>query len=210
MENKTHAFPTRILAFLSKHKLISIVSIVALVVLISSLIAVLNGTPKAVTVVKSSLTGFSDISELSVLEYPYNSYTTVYKKDKNNENISDKPLYYVAYEGTVKMGFNFEKIKVSEDKDKKTIYIEIPTVEIQSASIDQSTLDFIFIDEKSETTDVVAKSISICKNDLESKVNGENGDSLRLVANENAISTIKAITEPLIKHLPDGYVIEYR
>ena len=209
MENKKLISPKQIFKEAVKNKIIITVFIVAIIGICGILLITSNNKPEAVTVVKSSLTGFADISKLSVLELPFNTYTTVYEKDKNGKDDMDKPKYHVAYNGTVRLGIDFNDIKITEDAEKKIIYVEIPDVKIQNVSVDED-LNFIFAKDKYETENVVAKSIPICQEDLTKKVNGENGENMKLIAKENAIASIKAITEPLIKHLPEGYVIVYR
>ena len=199
--------------FVVKHKKASFLSIgfiILALLLIIIIPSVLKKEPESVTVVESSLKGFSDIEELSVLEYSYSSYTTVYEKDKKGKDNKDKPKYHVAYSGTVRTGFDFKDLKITDDKEKKVIYIDIPDIKINSVSIDENSLDFIFIKDKYETEDIVPKTIPICKKDLEKKVTGKDGANLKTIAEENALSTIKAITEPLKKSLPEGYTIEYR
>lgn len=210
-DNKTKGFnPAKIFKFVKKHKTLCIAIFAGLVGAIIALTLAWNRQPEPVIVVKSSMTGFSDIDTLSVLEYSYNSYTTVYEKNKDGTDDKDKPKYHVAYDGTVKTGFDFSNIQITDDTDKKIIYIDIPEIQITSATIDEKSLDFIFAKEKYHTEDVVAKALTLCQEDLKEKVNGDDGINLRQIAKENAITTIKAITEPMIEHLPDGYKIEYR
>ena len=210
MEDKKTISLKQVFAFVFKHRIIFGVILVALISSFITLSLVFNEQPEAVTIVKSSLKSFSDINELSVLEYSYSSYTTVYEKTKDGKNNKDKPKYHVAYDGTVKLGFDFNDSNITEDKDKQIIYIDIPEIKVNSVSIDENSLDFIFAKDKYETEDIVPKSIPICKSDLEKKVNGKEGTNLRLIAEENAFTTIQAMIQPLIECLPDGYTIQYR
>ena len=209
MEDKKTISLKQIFAFVFKHRVIFGIILVALISSIITLSLVFNEQPEAVTVVKSALKGIEDIDELSVLEYNYSSFTTVYEKTKDGKNNKDKPKYHVAYDGIVRLGFNFKDIKVTEDTVKKIIYIEMPEVKINSVSIDDD-LQFIFAKDKYETDDVVAKSIDICRKDLEKKVKSDDGTNLRILAEESALETVQAITNPLAKFLPDDYVIIYR
>ena len=81
MENKKLISPKQIFNFIIRFKLILALCLVLIVGVCLALYITKDEQPEPKIVVESSLKGFKDIAELSVLEYPYSSYVTVYKKD---------------------------------------------------------------------------------------------------------------------------------
>ena len=154
------------------------------------------------TISKASLEKLIEISDLSTLDYTYNAITTVYEEDGTT------PKYYVSYDGTVTAGIDMEELDVSTDDEAKTISISLPEVTIQNVSIDMSSLDFIFEEEKYETETVSQEAYKACLNDLNKKASEE--DSLLSIARENAIEAMDALISPWVKQLDSNYTVEIK
>jgi hypothetical protein len=86
---------------------------------------------------KSSLQKVIEINELSTVDYTYNATATKYDDDND-------AMYYVAYEGTVTAGIDFNEIGIDVLKEEKKVIITIPAVEIHSTKVDMGTMEYIF------------------------------------------------------------------
>lgn len=137
---------------------------------------------KVTVVSESQLKEALEINEFSTLEASYNSIAKIYGEDGK---------YYVAYEGTVRMGFDPEKLDYAIDDKGKKIKVILPEIEVQDVVVDQKSLDFIDVDED-ET--IIAKSYERCKQDLDSKVRRD--QALKDIARENAENFICASLQP--------------
>lgn len=154
---------------------------------------------KMTTISKSSLQKVIEINELSTIDYTYNA--TAIKRDENNE-----AMYYVAYEGIVTAGIDFNEIEIAVIEKEKKVHIAVPKVEIQGVKVDMGTMEYIFTKNKYETEDITQEAYKLCKADLKMRVEEEN--VLYDTARENAISSVEALFEPWIETIDDSYTIE--
>lgn len=175
-------------------------SVIVLAILLS---LILSRPPKLTTFSESSLKESFTIDELSTVEFIYNSIAEVKGTEKNKKVIK----YYVAYNGTVKAGFNSKDLKVTKNEKSKKYVVEIPEMKINSTNV-KSDIKFIFTKAKYEKETVYAEAYSACINDLEIK--SKDNSTLLEMAKTNAISTVKALVKPWEENLPDGYKIEVR
>lgn len=175
-----------------------------LVVLISIIIAIVfSGSGKAQFSVETSLKEVLESSELSTAEYTYNSIVSVKDDKKDTKNDEEEIKYYISYKGTVKAGFDFEKIDVVKN-DKKIIVI-VPEIEIISVDVD-TNLEYIFTNKKYDTEKTYAEAYNACCDDLESKA--KSNKTLHNTAVESAIEAITALTKPFERQLKKGETIE--
>ena len=176
-----------------------IILLVAASLLLATIICIIIFLPSGKTTysVNTSLKVFIESSELSTSEYTYNSIAKV-KIDPKKSADEDNVKYQIAYKGTVKSGFNFEKIEILEESN--SIIVIIPKIEIQSIAID-ANLEYIFVKEKYDTETTYAEAYNVCYEDLESKA--KNNETLYNTAIESAIETLTAITKPFEQQL-DG------
>ena len=144
---------------------------------------------RVTTITQSSLEKMLETNDLSTLEYTYNGITTVYTQDGKT------PKYYVAYEGVVTAGIDITKINVHTDQDKKVITITIPDPSVHEK-------------KKYETETVSQEAYKKSMKDLKNKAEKE--EQLLSMAKENAVSSIKALIEPWVKQLDDGYTVEVK
>lgn len=200
-EKKENIRPKSVIAFIREsRKLITsaIIGIVVIAVLSSILFAKERNVK---TVAESSLKEVVEVCELSTVEFIYNSTVTV--KDEEN-----KDKYHVAYEGVVNAGFDFNKITTEMDKENKKIVIVIPKIKINSVNINDETLDFIFVKDKYDTETTFQEAYKVSYEDLEKKA--ETNQTVKKMAYENAVDTMKAIIIPLESKLPKGYSFDFR
>lgn len=153
------------------------------------------------TVTTSSLEKILEISELSTVEYTYNAVTKHCLEDGTI-------VYYVAYDGQVKAGIDFEKIEISVDEAAKKITVILPEVRIQGCRVDVGTLDFIFMKKEYNIASVSADAYKLCQADLEKKAAAE--PKLLELARENAIQAVEALIEPWVQQVDAGYTLEVK
>ncbi|MBR7133907.1 MAG: DUF4230 domain-containing protein [Clostridia bacterium] len=180
-----------------KSKKISAIAVSAVMMIIAAVCVLLSSPDSAEFASKTSLKKVLDSADFSTAEYTYNSIATVMEK----ENVK----YYVAYEGTVKAGFDFEKIDVTE-KDKK-ITITIPEVDIISVDVDEN-MEYMFTKKKYEKENTYQEAYSACVKDLKEKA--KNNETLNKTAEDSAIETVKALIKPWEKKLKKGYSVEIK
>ncbi len=174
------------------------------VILLVVILTITNKSGGFSVLATSHLEEVLEMSELTTVEYDYNA---VAKKEVEKDGIKEVQ-YYVAYNGRVNAGIDFNKIEIEkDDKDKKIIFV-LPPVEVFDTNIDNNSLDYIFEDRHSKTDTVQVEAYNLCTEDLKRRVESEN--LVADAAKENAISAIKGLIEPLIQTEDSTYKIEVR
>lgn len=180
-------------------KIIVILSLVLIIVVAILLAITQNKGGQLTTISKSSLQKVIEINELSTVDYTYNATATKYDEDND-------AMYYVAYEGTVTAGIDFNEIGIDVLKDEKKVIITIPAVEIHSTKVDMGTMEYIFTKNRYETEDISQEAYKLCKDDLKERIEKEN--VLHDTARENAISSVEALFKPWIDAIDSTYTVE--
>lgn len=140
-----------------------------------------------------------NISELSTLEYTYNSIVAIHEEE------SEKVKYYVAYEGMVTVGIQFEEIRVTVDEEQKSILLTVPEAEIMDCEVNPGTLEYIFTKEKYNTETVAQEAYKAGCADLKEKAYKET--ELFAMARENAITSVEALVRPWIEQIDKEYTV---
>lgn len=187
-ENKKHHIPFR--------GIITAVIIILLVIfipwpgkkgIISSLFQ--NKEGDVTTVTESTLEKVIRESTLYTAEYPYNSYTPVTDDDGN-------AMYYVAYNGTVRAGFDVGKVTVSLDEEGSRITIQLPEITVTDVYVDSGSLDYIFNSSKYNSETVSSEAYNAAYNDLQKKAAQD--QSIIEAATDNAKVVEKELVEPWV------------
>ncbi|MBQ6809468.1 MAG: DUF4230 domain-containing protein [Clostridia bacterium] len=179
-------------------------TIVALAVVVLIVLGLIVGiqnalpSPEAKIFSTSTLEKIIDVSKLSTFYSTYNGIANV-ANNKNPENID----YYVSYEGKVKAGFDFEKLKITVDDKTETIKVEIPEIVITDLTVEIRSLDFIFMNNKANTATTSEEAYKKCIEDL--KTETENNSAILELARENAVNVVKALFDPIISQLDSEY-----
>lgn len=181
---------------------IAVFAAMGILALVITCIIVFAPSGKTTISVKTSLKEVLESSELSTSEYTYNSIAKV-PIDSSKPTKEDNIKYQVAYNGTVKAGFDFKKIDIVEDDNSITVII--PKIEIQSVDVD-TDLEYIFTKQKYDTENTYQEAYNACNKDLEEKA--KTNKTLFSTAVDGAIDTLSAITKPFEKHLEDGKTIK--
>ncbi len=181
---------------LTKKQMVAIFAVIVAVI-IAIVIVICNRDAGDITITAQSLLKeIKETSELSTVEYTYNSIVEV----SNEKEIE----YYVSYKGKVKAGFDFEKLEVTENKKTKQLIVTIPEIKITDVSVEDE-LDYIFFKEKYDTEHTYVSAREKCIKDLTKKAN-ENSTVWKM-ASESAVVTVTALTNPFKQGLPEGWDI---
>lgn len=181
---------------------------VTLLVIAVACIAVLGFTQReppgqAQVVTQSLLEDIIDVSNVSTYEAVYNGIVTVM-----NEKNEDKVDFHVSYEAKVKVGIDFNRIKVELDEELKRIIVTVPTVELQEPEVEISSLDFIFINDKANTATVTERAYKACNADAAEE--SKEQKAIYDLAQEAAINFVDALIRPFVEQLDSTYDIEIR
>lgn len=103
----------------------------------------------------------------------------------------------------MKAGFDFEKLMIDVDDEKKTIMVLIPEIKITDIVVDIASLDYIFMNEKANTGTVVEEAYKKCIEDVQNESNS--GDAIYSLARENAKNVLKALIAPFIEQSGEDY-----
>ncbi|MBQ8518334.1 MAG: DUF4230 domain-containing protein [Agathobacter sp.] len=179
----------------------AIVVVVLMVVLI--LIVSLPKAGETEVITKSTLEKIVNISELSTYESIYNGIAVVYDEKKE-----DKIEYYVSYDATVKAGIDVKKIEYDVDNINKTIVVNMPEVMITDVTVEITSLDYIFVNDKANTSGVSDSAYKACIKDVEKE--SKEKDTILELAEESAKNIIKALINPFIEQWDAEYTLEIR
>lgn len=186
---------------LVKPKMLVIAAVVILVAIAA--VAVLLQTsgreePQPQVFNKSTLERIINVSELSTFTAVYNGIARV-----ANEKKPEKIDYYVSYEATVNAGIDFQKVEISMDEEQKTITLKVPEAHITNQSVEMSSLDFIFLNQKADKSGVTEAAYKACEEDVRQE--SEQQTAICELAKQNAENVLKALTKPIVDQLGDGY-----
>lgn len=149
-------------------------------------------------ITESSIAKIINVSELSTFEATYNGVAKKY--NKNNEID-----YYVSYNAKVKAGIDFEKVDIEVNNEEKKIIVKIPDIKINEPNVDISTLDYIFLNDKANTSDVSAEAYKLCIEDATKETQKE--EAIYEIAKENANNVIEALILPFVQQLDNEYTL---
>ncbi len=184
---------------------IIIIVIVAVLLIIVAIFIVrqvnkeVSANAEVITV--STLEKIINVSELSTFTAVYNGIAEVMNEEKPEETD-----YYVSYEARVDAGIDFEEIVIEVDNESKEIQILTPEVYITDVNVDISSLDFIFYNDKANTSTVTQQAFKACEAD----VNDESKQQTAIydLAQQNAINILTALTQPIVEQLDADYTLE--
>ncbi len=173
-----------------------IISLIIIVVLLATGIGVYvylvhKNSPTLTT--SSTLANVIDKYDLETVDYKYNSIATM--KD------GDKDMYYVRYDGDVKLGVDLNEVTFDVNQRNKTITVNVPKATVQTIQV--NPVDFIFVKEKYETDTVIVDARQLCKSDLEGKV------SSNTELYDRAWNNATGMIDGIIKPLSEGYKVKY-
>lgn len=180
------------------------VAIVVVAVLVAVAILVLPGRNdrSAQIVSQTFLQEIVATSKMSTYEAVYNGVAHV-----SSEESPEEILYHVSYNGTIKAGFDFAKVDIQIDHQNKQVLITLPIAKITQTSVDITSMDFIFLEEKANTEAVSQQAYAACVKDLTRE--SVEQPAIRQLARQNAENAILALIDPFVAQLGDGYAVKF-
>ena len=142
-----------------------------------------------------------DVSDMSTFEAIYNGIAEI-----ENEADPTQIDYYVSYEAKVKAGFDFEKLDMQVDHDRKVITVKIPEIKITDVNVDIGSLDYIFENKKANTETVSEQAYKECIEDVTKESAEEK--AIYELAKQNAKNTMEAIIQPFMEQLDEEYQLQ--
>lgn len=177
--------------------------IVVIVVLVMAFIVIptaRNSKKQAEVITVSTLQEIIDVSELSTFTAVYNGIAQVMNQD-NPESVD----YYVSYEAKVNAGIDFEQVGIDLDEEAKTIRITMPPVELTEVNVDISSLDFIFYNQKLNTSTVTETAYKACEADVEKE--SQEQQAIYDLAEQNAKNVLTALVKPIVDQAGTEYTL---
>ena len=175
-----------------------VLAIVVLVVVFIVVPTAQNDKKQAEIVTVSTLQEIINVSELSTFTAVYNGIAQVMNAD--DPELVD---YYVSYEAKVNAGIDFEEIYIDVDEDTFTVHITVPPVTLTDVNVDISSLDFIFYNEKANTSTVTEEAFKACEADVEKE--SQEQEAIYELAEQNAKNVLTALVRPIIDQSETEY-----
>lgn len=141
-----------------------------------------------------------EASDLSTSVFKYEGIVEV-PDPKKPKNID----YYICYSAEVYAGIDFSEVQFTEDKEKKIIIARLPDVKILDTVVDPNELDFLFMNKKANNASVTATALTACETDIQQECTSES--ALLETARTNAINVVRALSEPVIEQVCEGYTL---
>ena len=163
--------------------------------------AIIGSEGKVESYAIPDLSEIISISELQTLSYHYNAI--------NKVRIDHKIRYYVAYEGIIQLGINFDEVEITFDEDNHIINVHLPRVQVTNAEVVAASLDYIFVDESYNNESVFKQAYSLCHDDL--MLQASRDQKLATLAKTNTESEMRALIQPFLEEFYPEYslVIEW-
>lgn len=177
--------------------------VLVIVVLVMAFIVIptaRNSKKQAQVITVSTLQEIIDVSELSTFTAVYNGIAQVMNQD-NPESVD----YYVSYEAKVNAGIDFEQVGIDLDEEAKTICITMPPVELTEVNVDISSLDFIFYNQKLNTSTVTETAYKACEADVEKE--SQEQQAIYDLAEQNAKNVLTALVKPIVDQADTEYTL---
>lgn len=177
--------------------------VLVIVVLVMAFIVIptaRNSKKQAQVITVSTLQEIIDVSELSTFTAVYNGIAQVMNQD-NPESVD----YYVSYEAKVNAGIDFEQVEIDLDEEAKTIRITMPPVELTEVNVDISSLDFIFYNQKLNTSTVTETAYKACEADVEKE--SQEQQAIYDLAEQNAKNILTALVKPIVDQAGTEYTL---
>ena len=185
--------------------IVIVLAIIAVIAGKSFVIPFLEGDYKNKTTVvsKSNLEKVLQINELSTSTAVYNGVSSV-----TDPEDSDKVLYYVSYDATVKAGINTEdiQIEVRDSEEEKKVIVTLPKVTISDIEVNMGSLEYIFKDKNSNTESISKDAYQSAVADVKEEC--EKNEQLKELAKENAKNVIQGLISPILEQ--EEYQLEIR
>lgn len=179
-----------------------VIAVIVCAILVVSVKSILPSRKSESEIIsKTMLEKIINVSDLSSFKAVYNGVAKVV-----NEEDSEKVDYYVSYNAEVKAGIDFEKVAITVDNENKVISVEIPEVKITDVNVDITSLDYIFENNRANTSTVSEQAYKKCIEDAKNESSSE--DTIYELAEQNVKNTIEALISPFVEQLDAEYQLQ--
>ncbi len=179
--------------------LAGVIVLVVVILLISN--SKKTGKEEPVVINKPTIERILNVSELSTFEAVYNGVAQVMNQQKPND-----VDYYVSYDSRVKAGVDFDKIGIDVDNENKVITVVLPEIKITDVNVDITSLEYIFINDKANSSTVSSTAYKKCIEDATNEANNEN--VIYELAEKSAKNIVEALLKPFVEQLDEKFEIE--
>lgn len=195
-------FPTSNLKIGSKQLPLILAGAAAIVLAIVVLFSVFPKEESTAEIISvSTLQQIIEVSELSTFTAVYNGIAQV-PNEKKPEEID----YYVSYEAKVNAGIDFEQVQIEVDHEEKMVYLTIPEIYITGINVDIASLDFIFNNDKANSSTITQTAFKACEEDVQKESQEKN--AILELAEQNAKNALTALIKPFIEQMDQEYKLE--
>ena len=111
----------------------------------------------------------------------------------------------LSYKATVDAGIDLDQVNITMNEETKTVTVKIPEVRITDSTVDIKTMDFIFYNDKSNTSSITQEAYAACEADVDEET--EKHDAILALAHQNAVNVIKALVSPFIEQAGPDYTL---
>lgn len=143
-----------------------------------------------------------NLQDLSTFLVNYSGIATVYDSKKPS-NIS----YHVTYQSSVKLGMDFSEIQANLNLEHRQLEVTLPHIKVTDYEVFFESLDFMFINSKSNTATVASEAYQFCINDV--KVKSLQFTTERELATENAKNIIQGLMYPFLQQLGSEFTLTF-
>lgn len=184
-----------------KTKYIAIIVVVLIAIVLLLTVSSMSKRSEPEIISKSTLEKIINVSDLSTFEAIYNGIAKVMNKEK-----PEKVDYYVSYDAKVKAGIDFEQVDIAVDNENKVITVKLPEIKITDVNVDITSLDYIFENEKANTSTVSEQAYKKCIEDVTNESDSE--AAIYELAEKNAHNIVEALISPFIEQLDEEYKLQ--
>lgn len=157
-----------------------------------------KATPVPQIVTSARVEKIIKVNTLSTFQAIYNGVSSVDRPDTKKS-----PDYHVAYEASISIGIDPDKITVDVNNDEKKILVSLPPVRITDTSVDIGSLDFIFENDDINNSDIIQEAYQSCIHDVMTEASTET--VIFDLAEKNAENIIRALLEPFLSQIDSEY-----
>lgn len=94
-------------------------------------------------------------------------------------------------------GINFKDVGVDVKEETKEIHVSVPEIRINKINVDISSMEFIFNNDKANTSTVSQQAYKACEEDA--KQESEKQQAIYELAKQNACNVLRALIQPIVE-----------
>ena len=180
--------------------LLCLIIITLIAVFVAGRKSMVPEAPEPVVITETSIKAIIESSAISTFEAVYNGIAEVYNEKKPLEVDC-----YVSYNAIVKAGFDMKEVKLTFDKETNHVDITIPKIAITEIKIDETSLDYLFYNEKINQSGIFSIALKACQDDVARASRYQ--QAIFELASNNAKSFMEALIKPFLDSFDEEYTL---